>query len=1066
MLPRLVLATALMGLMLLQSMSVAVATTVGTINGTITDAQSHAAIANVRITAAAPTGSYSTTSDARGFYAMTGVFADTYTISFQKQGYEPVSHTGVNVFADQVQTLNVTLNKALKEIAQVTSRSTGGAFQPNQTVDTYTVTSNQANQLLGNSINLSESQLIASLPGASLDSSGYPVIRGGRENEENFQFEGIPYTDAFTNQFVNTLALPGLGLQSAQLTPGVANAAYSNAGTGTLNLVVKRGTYPGFGGFQGAIGYPGYRHAANLEWGFATPDGRLSDYMTFAGSNQAFPYGGNPHVELGTVGEFFGTRMESDREFINNLVFRFGNNHQQSLQFFVDLADHHFPEGAGGFNQLCFRTCDPLYTNLAAEFSGMTTDQVTALTALDPFQTSDTERLGQANRPPDQFLQPNNAFKLQYTNNLNPSTYLSAMLYKVNAVTTFDFPLTSGYGPFNFSAVQQQGGFTNGGKIDINKQMSEKHLLRLGGLSQYLRPVFDTPWNNFGVWNTIFSGNGEYLDFLPDDATCPFGSGVCGYLATQGIPAGTRIPNAYETARVTRQDFSFYVNDTWTPNARITADIGLRMDGANYHFPAATINPATCEFYFLPSNYTPPAGGIATPGDCGTATFDVTKDKTNPRIWEPVLAASYRLGNNDVVRAAYGRSTELPFLGFVDFYGGEEYYTGSAYGHIPSHSAFNFGNAPGAATTCGIFANTQCLNYGEQLYWNNQNILAGIPFQPVRPTTFNNYDLSWEHQFTRGWLNGVQFKITPWYRKAYDETALTSTPKVVNGQIVTDPTTGAVVFNPATATNSGYNRATGVELQITRQVQTGLSVQYTASYINEASSVVPLSASEDFFPSIPAASLQLGNVYRVGFLSPFQNTLSLNYQTRNGWRFDPVFRYNIGYPIGAGTVGAAFVNGIPFNIPNTNYSAGTIGSPVGAVQYIDPMNPGSVFAPNISATRGTPETSSPGGKLSHAVGTMDFTVEYAPTRRVTLGATVTNVFNTHYTGPVLNARYQPVATGISGPLTGQTPNFFDPTLGTAAGFYNYGLNRFGNQPYINSPNDFGRQVYFYVTTRL
>lgn len=1075
---RLVLSSALAALLFVQAMPPAMATTVGIINGTITDTTTHAPLANVRVTAAATTGSYTATSNARGFYSMTGVYADTYTVSFQRDGYEPVSQPGVNVFADQVQTINVAMAQRLKQIAQVTSRSNTGAFQPNQTVDTYTVTAQQANQFIGNNINLSESQLIAALPGASLDSSGYPVIRGGRENEENFQFEGIPYTDAFTNQFVNTLALPGLGLQSAQLTPGVANAAYSNSGTGTLNLVVKRGTYPGFASAQVAAGFPGFRHAANLEFGIASPDGRFSDYMTFAGSNQTFTYGGNTGVEAGTVGEFFGTRMEDDREYINNLVYRFGRDRQQSLQLFLDLADHHFYGGYGGFNQFCFRSCDPRYTDLAAAFSGMTPDQVTAVTPLDPFQNSQTETLGQANRPPYTYFQPNSAYKIQYTNNFNSSTYLSAMLYHVNAVTTFDFPLSSGYSPFAFTSVLQQGGSTNGGKVDLNKQLSDKHLLRLGGMYQYLRPVFDEPWTNEGVWNTIFSPNGEYLDFLPDDANCPFGPGVCGYLATQGVPAGTRIPPSYETSRATRQDMSFYVNDTWTPNSRLTADLGLRMDGANYRMPAAVINPATCEFYYLPSNYSAPgpAGpnafgvpvgttGIAYPGNCGTASFDVGNDKLKPRIVEPVVAASYKVGQNDVFRAAYGRSVELPFLGIVDFYGGEEYYTGG-FGKIPSFSAFGSGLPNGVATSCGIFGNTVCQNYGQQLFWDNQNITLGIPFQPVRPTIFNNYDLSWEHQFTRGRLNGVQLKLTPWLRKAYDEVALTSTPKIVDGKVVTDPATGAVVYNPPVASNAGYNRADGIEFQLTRQVQQGLSAQFTATYINEVSSVVPLSSSEDFFPSIPAASLAVNNIYRVGYVSPFQTTLALNYQTKNGWRINPVLRYNVGYPIGAGLLGAAFVNGTAYNIPNTNYSAGTIGSPVGGALFIDPMNPGSVFAPNVAATRGTPETASPGGKLSHENTIADLTVEYAPTAKVTIGATVQNIFNSLYSGPSLNARYQPVATGISGPLTGQQRNTFVTGLGPAFGFYNYGLNRHGNEPYINTPNDTGRQFYVYVTTKL
>lgn len=1054
---RSMLAFLALALFVVQATPPAFAGTTGVISGTVTDAQTKAPLADVRVTAVSPTGTYSATTNARGFYSMTGVFSDTYAVSFQLQGYEPVSIPGVTVFADQGQTLNVSLTKQLKTIAKVVARSSGGAFQPNQTVDTYTVTAKQATQLLGNNINLSESQLITSLPGAMSDSSGYPVIRGGRENEESFQFEGIPYTDAFTNQFVNTLALPGLGLQSAQLTPGVGTAAQQNYGTGSLNLIVKRGSYPGYADVQLGVRGPAYAHSLNAEYGFATPDGRISDYMSFAGRNFSPTYGGSPSVDANSIGTFYGLRAETDREFVNNFVFRFGKNNAQSLQLFADIADHHFYGGYGGFNQLCFYTCDPYFDLFARLFTGLPVSTLQTILPLDPYQTSPTETLGQAKRPPYTYYQPNISYKVQYTDAINSSTYLSAMYYHVNSVTTFDFP-EDATAPFNFNAVLQQGGFSQGVKVDLTKQLGEKHLLRVGGSYAYLHPVYDQPWTSFGFWNTVFF-NGEYLDFLSP------AQGGTGYLAANGIPAGTRIPDSYENAVTNRQDISFYVNDTWSPNDRIKANIGVRMDGANYKIPYAPgINPATCEFFYLPTSTTTPVGGIRTPGNCGTATFNVGNDKLRPRVVQPVLGLTYRLGTNDAVRASYGRSVEFAPLGLIDLWGGRQYYT-AQYGNIPSNSAYA-GGVPGApvpATTCGIFGDTQCVNYGEQLFWDNQNDLFGVPFQPVKPEVFNNYDFSYSHLFTKGILNGVSFKVTPWLRKGQDVTASTQTPKIVNGKVVTDAN-GNPLYNPPTVTNLGYSLADGAELDVTREVPFGLSFQFTATYINEFTSVVPLSGSEDFFPSIPAASLALGNKYRVGFLSPFQTTLALSYQTKSGWRINPIFHYNEGYPTGAGLYGAAFVDGAPYNIPNTNYSAGTIGSPAGATQYIDPMNPGSLFAPNIAATRGTPEAASPGGKLTHPNMTMDVTFEYTTPKKVTLGMTILNAFNELYTGARLNGRYQPIATGISGPLSGQSVLTY--LFGPSYGFANFGLNRLGNQPYIDTPNGQGRQIYFYVTTKI
>ncbi len=53
--------------------------------------------------------------------------------------------------------------------------------------------------------------------------------------------------------------------------------------------------------------------------------------------------------------------MKSDRETLDNLVYRFGQNNSQSLQAFVDIAQHNFYQGAGG-NNFCFYSCDPVYT--------------------------------------------------------------------------------------------------------------------------------------------------------------------------------------------------------------------------------------------------------------------------------------------------------------------------------------------------------------------------------------------------------------------------------------------------------------------------------------------------------------------------------------------------------------------------------------------------------------------------------------------------------------------------------------------------------------------------------
>ncbi len=307
--------------------------------------------------------------------------------------------------------------------------------------------------------------------------------------------------------------------------------------------------------------------------------------------------------------------------------------------------------------------------------------------------------------------------------------------------------------------------------------------------------------------------------------------------------------------------------------------------------------------------------------------------------------------------------------------------------------------------------------------------------------------------------------IAPWTRHQYDTTAqqaqliLTPSgqPLVVNGQIQQGP----AVFN-----NNAHEYASGIDLDVTRIEPYGLSGQLTASYINEFSSVIPLSGSEDFYPNIPAPSILAGNVYRVGFLSPFQATLALSYKTRSGWTFNPRYYYDIGYPTSTGTLTAAIINGVALNLPNTDAVVGT--SPNGPAFYVDPLNPGSVFKPNVIGSNGTSMTSSPGGKLSPPNATADFTVTYSPPQsRWTIGFNVNNVFNEIYNGAVFNDRLAPITQGVNGPLTGYSSSTTDyaPNAPYAWPRYDPGIE-YGQQMYVDFPNTIPRNYYFFMQVKI
>jgi hypothetical protein len=133
------------------------------------------------------------------------------------------------------------------------------------------------------------------------------------------------------------------------------------------------------------------------------------------------------------------------------------------------------------------------------------------------------------------------------------------------------------------------------------------------------------------------------------------------------------------------------------------------------------------------------------------------------------------------------------------------------------------------------------------------------------------------------------------------------------------------------------------------------------------------------------------------------------------------------------------------------------------------MNPGSLFAPNIVASRGTPEGMSAGGKLSHPEWAANMTVEYQLNKKSLLGATIYNLFNNQYPGAWyygFNTRYQPIATGISGPLTGWAPDsnsYRFPQLGFLS---QYSALIHGQEAFLNPPRQEGRTYYFYYQVRI
>jgi hypothetical protein len=277
--------------------SQAFAGTTGGITGRVVDSQTQAPLAGVTVTANAPTQTAISVTDASGTYRFLSLGPDTYTLSFNKNGYDPLAQPGLSVFADQVQTVNVAMVKTLKTIARVTSQAAANLVKSGQVSDVYSV--NAAGQAAAQGLtgpgSLNNAYgAIASVPGVALNQGEQGWwqelhIRGGDIDQVGFELDGIPVNRVYDNAPETMLST--LGSQEVQVyTGGVPASSDAQGISGYVNQVIKTGTYPGYGTLMGSVGYPAFYHQASAEVGGSTPDRLFSYYVGFGGSDEDFRY--------------------------------------------------------------------------------------------------------------------------------------------------------------------------------------------------------------------------------------------------------------------------------------------------------------------------------------------------------------------------------------------------------------------------------------------------------------------------------------------------------------------------------------------------------------------------------------------------------------------------------------------------------------------------------------------------------------------------------------------------------------------------------------------------------
>jgi hypothetical protein len=1019
----------------------------------VTDDKTHAPIASAAVVAKSPSATYQATTDAAGHYRFLSMLPDNYAISIAKTGYAPYS-TVVVVLNGSQQTVNVPLSHTLKVIASTHARSPGSAFQRGMTIDTYTVTGSQIETVVGKSFNTTENDLLRSIPSVTIDKTGTVSIRGGFAFEAGYEFEGIDYTTPTANlqntlqNIANFSLLNGVG--SVQLIPGGGDATHGDTGTGLVLFTAKHGTYPSYFHVDTeSLLFP-YLHQLGLEWGWADPSQRLSNYAGFIGVRRAYQYGipGTAANTLGTLGTnaatlgstidpnlvYYSPSFLSSDDFVDNLIYRFGRNNSERLQFFMQTQSITQTLDYGGFRYLPYISggttsgkCAP-YPVDGPGGPVNSLQQNYACDSLIPLYPGQPNTYSFVSSP-DTRKNPFLAYKLEYGTALGTASQLTARYFRTFIGQTEDLPAQGIF-------ADPYGGYRIGGQLDDTTQLGTKNLLKAGIIDEFVVPYgnrydytsytaftlpayvvtysithpfepLPLPYTYSGLLpnNNPFSQQGLEQDFFSPRFCAQLGVAAnCGYLSSW-FPSGARFPFEEDVDTVTQQQYGAYLQDSIEMSDRWKTELGLRLDGYNFQVPASPGAPAS-----IPA-------------------------VEHQRLFEPHLDESYAPDPHDTFRLGYGHTLSMPIPSLIGSNVSMAPY--AAFEGIPSYD-----NSTGkAATYCGPYANQLCSNYAQQLYWLTRDYRYGSSTNevPLTGATFTNWDLSWAHEFK----DGSAMKITPFYRRGYN--VVEQTARILGF----DFQTGSPVFGDVQYSNLGIQKATGIEALYNKEIPLGISMQLGATYISQFGNEPPGTF-------LQPAALALGLIYRSPDLSPFQMNAAFNYKSNKGWRIDPVIALNAGYPYGQGYYTAVYCDGIPVVVPSTSLSIIYSQTP----GYIDPLDPGSCTKPNIAATRGIHEPGLAGGLLTTPRVDADLTVEYRPPlprgvlSESVFGMQVLNMFNQLYNVPVYNGCYgAPVSTGLASgnaPCTYSSAPYAPPVDAAHS-----------NAPYLTFPNEAPISFRFY-----
>lgn len=202
--------------------------TTGTISGKVTDQDGRPVVAATVLVVGTRLGAYS---DSNGDFTILNVSPGTYEVKASRLGFNAVTVSEVSVSSDRATVLEMKMgdtNLKTEEVVVVAARPP---------VD-LKITSSQSNLTKEDINNLPVQNLedVVNLQAGVVDGH----FRGGRQDEVQYQVDGVSVNNAFDNS--SSLQIDRSLLQEVQVISGTFDAEYGQAMSGVVNAVLKQGT--------------------------------------------------------------------------------------------------------------------------------------------------------------------------------------------------------------------------------------------------------------------------------------------------------------------------------------------------------------------------------------------------------------------------------------------------------------------------------------------------------------------------------------------------------------------------------------------------------------------------------------------------------------------------------------------------------------------------------------------------------------------------------------------------------------------------------------------------------